>query len=46
MTLNKRHVVASMQGDEQTAGCGWDSVLGRVERGCPPDKVMLGQRPE
>lgn len=46
MTLNKRHVVASMQGDEQTAGGGWDSVLGRVERGCPPDKVMLGQRPE
>lgn len=33
-----------MQGDKQTVDSGWDSILGRVERGCPLDKVMFGQR--
>lgn len=33
-------------GGQQTVDSGWDSILGRVERGCPPDKGMLGQRPE
>ena len=46
MIINKHHVVVSMQGDKQTVDSGWDSILGRVERGCPLDKVMFGQRPE
>lgn len=38
--------MVSMQGDKQTVDSGWDSILGRVERGCPLDKVMFGQRPK